>query len=359
MATPRTQPGEELPTENVRAVVLFTLGAVAAAGLLAWILFLARQVLLLVYVSGLLATGFSPLVRLIERQRFVGSRVPRWVAILVVYVGILAALGAIAFIVLPPLVAQTEQFAVRLPELLGTWRSHLVRSGILPRGVTVGEMVQQAPGTTNVVGTVALTLWTLTGGVLGLITILFLTFYLLVDSEDLVTAFVRLFPRPQRPAVQAAAREVTRKVSAWLTGQLILAGVIGTTTAIGLGLIGIPYFYVLAVIAAVGELIPYIGPILAALPGILVAATVSWKLALGVAAFYFVQQNVEASLLVPKLMERQVGLSAVTVLIALLVGAAILGVAGAILAVPTAAILRVVALVLSGEEIEEDAGAAR
>jgi predicted PurR-regulated permease PerM len=98
---------------------------------------------------------------------------------------------------------------------------------------------------------------------------------------------------------------------------------------------------VLALVAAVGEMIPVIGPLIAAIPAILVAFTVSPAVALGVAVFFVVQQQVENHVLVPKVMERQVGVSAVVVIVALLLGGSLLGIVGAILAVPTAAILQV------------------
>jgi predicted PurR-regulated permease PerM len=110
-----------------------------------------------------------------------------------------------------------------------------------------------------------------------------------------------------------------------------------------------PYFYVLALIAAIGELIPIVGPLLAAIPGIGIAAATSWKLGLVVAALYLAQQQLEANVLVPKMMERQVGLTPVSIMVALLLGGALLGIPGAILAVPTAAILQVVAQELIAE----------
>jgi predicted PurR-regulated permease PerM len=180
------------------------------------------------------------------------------------------------------------------------------------------------------------------GGVFGLVTILVLAFYLLVDSGGLVNVFVRLFPRENRAQVQVACRRVTNKVSAWLGGQLLLAGIIGGTAALGLYLMGIPFFYVLALISAIGEMIPIVGPILSSVPAIAVALSVKPALALGVIAFFFAQQQLENHILVPRIMQRQVGISAVFVIIALLIGGSLLGVIGAILAVPTAAILQVV-----------------
>ena len=138
------------------------------------------------------------------------------------------------------------------------------------------------------------------------------------------------------------SRDITIKVSAWLGGQLLLGAIIGTTSAIGLWLLGIPFFYVLALISGVGELIPVVGPVLSAIPAVLIAATVSLKKVLLVIIFFIVQQQFENHVLVPKVMQRQVGVSPVTVIVALLIGGKLLGIVGAILAVPTAAILQVV-----------------
>ena len=110
----------------------------------------------------------------------------------------------------------------------------------------------------------------------------------------------------------------------------------------GLYRLGVPYFYVLALIAAVGELVPVIGPILSAGPAILAGLSVSPQTALFVAIFWIVQQQLENHLLVPKVMERQVGVSPVIVIVALLIGGSVLGILGAVLAVPTAAIVQVI-----------------
>ena len=184
-------------------------------------------------------------------------------------------------------------------------------------------------------------IWGVVGGIFGLVTILILAFYFLLDSDLIVNTFVRLFPRAERRRVADACRRVTTKVSAWLGGQLFLAGVIGASAALALWLMGVPYFYVLALIAAVGELIPIVGPLLAAIPAIAVAATVSWPLALGVTIFFLAQQQFENHVLVPKVMSRQIGVSAVVVIVSLMLGGALMGIVGAILAVPTAAILYV------------------
>ena len=317
---------------------------VALAVAVAWLVYLARGALLLVYVSVVLAIGFSPIVRTIERHPVKrGDRaVPRWLAILVVYLVIVATLTTIGFLVIPPLVDQARELWTRLPLLLDQAQTFLIDRGLLNHRITLEEAVRSAPGTGTAVGTVGRAVTGIAEAVFGFITILILTFYLLIDAEALFTAFARLFPRETRPRVVEVSRKITTKVSAWLNGQLILAGTIGSTAAIGLYLLGVPYFYVLALIAAIGEMVPVIGPVLSSVPAILAGLSVSPQTALFVALFWIAQQQIENHLLVPKVMQRQVGVSPVIVISALLIGGSVLGIIGALLAVPTAAIIQVI-----------------
>jgi predicted PurR-regulated permease PerM len=153
---------------------------------------------------------------------------------------------------------------------------------------------------------------------------------------------IRFVPVERRQSYAHAARDAVLKVSAWLRAQVMLAGVMGTFAAVGLGLMGMPYFYVVALVAAVGETIPIVGPVIGGVTAVAVALTVSTKLALSVGAYFLVLHQLEANILVPKIMERRVGVSPVAVMIALLVGGALWGIIGAILAIPTAAIISVI-----------------
>lgn len=324
---------------------------VALAAMVLWAAYLVRSVLLLIYVSGLLAIGFSPIVRLIERQRLLPigpRRFPRWLAILVLYLFILGTITAIGFLVFPPLVKQAQELWRVAPEMLarGFERAQewLISKGLLSEHLTWRQAVERADvssGGERAFGTVFTAITGVLGGLFGLFTILVLTFYLLVEAGRLRDVMLRMFPRRNRARVDAAARDITLKVSAWLGGQLLLALTIGVTSAIGLWLMDIPFFYVLALISGLGEMIPVVGPILSAIPAVAVAATVSWNKVLLVIIFFVVQQQFENHVLVPKIMERQVGVSAVTVIVALLIGGNLMGITGAILAVPSAAIIQV------------------
>jgi predicted PurR-regulated permease PerM len=331
--------------DSPRALIRYTLVGLALTVFIAWALWEVRDALILVYISALVAIGLSPVVNAIERKRLMRQRVPRWAAILVIYLAIIGAVVAVGVLVIPPIVTQARELAMELPRLLHQGQQWLIDHGLLTREISAQEAVRQTAGGSGAQDTVGLivgAVFGFVGGIFGLITMLVLAFYLLVDSSGLVNVFVRLFPREKRAQVEAACRRVTNKVSAWLGGQLLLGGIIGSTAALGLYLMGVPFFYVLALIAGLGEMIPIVGPILSAVPAVAVALSVKPTLALGVIAFFFAQQQLENHLLVPKIMQRQVGISPVFVIIALLIGGSLLGVIGAILAVPTAAILQVV-----------------
>lgn len=340
-----------------RAIVRYAVLSTVVAILLMWALYLVRSQILLIYVSALFAIGLAPLVRMIERWRLnpIGRRrLPRPAAILLIYATVLGLLAGLGAAVVRPLIDQGRQLWTDLPTRLAWLQEKLVEWGVMPVGTSFTELLKQAPvsGSTDAVTTVLLTIWGFIGGVFGLVTILLLTFYLLVDSERLFNLLVRLFPQSQRERVSKVGAQVSVKVSAWLGGQILLGFIIGITSAVGLALLGVPYFFVLALIAGVGEMIPMVGPLLAAVPTIAVAFTVSPTLGLATAGFCWAVQIVENNFLVPKVMSQQVGLSAITVIVALIIGSSLLGLAGALLAVPTAAILQVLfeELVLADED---------
>ncbi len=328
-----------------RSLIRYGLVGFAIALIALWTLNHVRGSLLMLYVCALFATGLTPLVRWIERQRFLAvgkRRVPRPLAILAIYATVIGTITAIGFAVIPQMVRQSQQFVKELPELIDRGQQQLTKWGVLSPETSFKELLQKSPiGGGDAVTMVMSTVWGLVGGIFGLVTILLLTFYMLVESQSIFDFFVRLFPRGRRSKVAEVSALVTLKVSAWLGGQVFLGFVIGATSAIGLGLMGVPYFFVLALISGVGEMIPMVGPLISAVPAILVAFTVSPGLALGVAVFFLIQQQVENAVLVPKLMGETVGLSAVTVISALIIGGELLGFVGALLAVPTAAIIQV------------------
>jgi len=341
------------PDSDFTRRMLKTVATVAGVAILVALLWAARDALLLVYVSSLIAMGLSPLVKLIERpgRRGARRRVPRWLAILSIYAVIVALVVFVGLLVIPPLVSQGAALWANLPSEFNRLQAFLVSHKLMVHPVTLEEAVQNAPSGAggNAVGTVLVAISSLIGGIFGLITILILTFYLLLEAGSMFEYLARFVPPGRRADVATAARQGVAKVSAWLRAQFILAGVMGTFSAIGLGLMGVPYFYVIALIAAIGETIPIVGPVIGGLAAVAVSITVSAKLALMVGTYFLVLHQLEANVLVPKIMERSVGVSPVAVMVALLVGGSLMGLAGAILAIPTAALLSVIIEELAAE----------
>jgi len=327
--------------------MLQTVAAVAGMVILIAALWAAREALLIIYISALVAMGFSPIVRFIERPRpEERRRLPRWLAILVVYGTIVSILVVLALAVVPPLITQAESLWQKLPAEFNRLQSFLIDHRVMSSRsrVTLEEAVQNTPsGTaTNAVGTVLIAIGSLIGGVFAVVTVVILSFYLMVEADAMFAYLIRFVPAGRRAGVAAASVAAVVRVSAWLRAQFLLAGVMGTFAAVGLWMMPVPYFYVIALVAALGETIPFVGPVIGGATAVAVALTVSPRLAFTVGVYFLVLHQLEANVLVPKIMERRVGVSPVAVMTALLVGAALWGVLGAILAIPTAAILSVI-----------------
>jgi predicted PurR-regulated permease PerM len=180
------------------------------------------------------------------------------------------------------------------------------------------------------------------GGITAVITVLVFTFYMLVEGAGLKRAFLGLFPPRDRPRVNLVLQRIGIKFGGWLRGQIVLSLSVAVPVAIGLSLIGMPYPFLLALIAGLGELVPVVGPALGAAVAILVALSQpTWRL-IAVAIFYTVILNVEPHILVPRIMSQAIGLSPLLTLIALLSGIKLLGILGGLLSIPLAAALQVI-----------------
>ena len=171
---------------------------------------------------------------------------------------------------------------------------------------------------------------------------------MLLEKEKLETRLASLFGSKEE-RVKLLIVKIEEKLGAWLQGQLILSLVIGILSYIGLTLLNIPYALPLAMIAGIMEVIPVIGPIISALPAIFLALTISPFLSIAVAVMYLVIQQLENNLIVPQVMKRAVGLNPLIVILAIAIGSRLLGIAGALLAVPLAVVIQIIA----AEIIEE------
>lgn len=352
-APPPRRVGQRRPLarDDVPRLALWLAGAGAAAVVLVWLLYLLRGVLLLFYVSVLLAAGLGPAVRWVERrgQRHLGDAFSRTLAVLLVYLAGTVLVAALGLMVVPTLLQQATDLSLHMPRMLADLQGWLVARRWLQAPLSVGDVMAQAPVGPDVIGSVLGTVWTVLGGVFGFVTIVVLSIYLLLDADALLGTLVEASGPERRHRVRRMLYDIGQRASAWLSGQLLLGAIIGAITMIALALLGVPYFIVLGVLAGIGELIPYLGPIIAAVPALALAAGTSWQLAALVALFYVILQQFENHILLPRVMAQQVGVSPVVVIVAVLAGGSLWGLTGVILAVPTAAILEILVRQLIAE----------
>ncbi len=324
-------------------LILFAVVALLGGTALAWSLFIVRDALQLLYLSVILALGFSPTVRWIEQRPLLGRKrkVPRTLAVLIGYAGLLALVAGILEIILPAIVSQARDLGTHLPDYLAHAQGWLVSHHLLLRSFSLAELLQHGPSPNDTMSSVFGVVNRALAFVITAFTVLVLSFYLLIEGEPLFLDFVRWLPRDQREAWRNIALDVGLKVGAWMNGQFLLCVMIGTSAGIGFWLIGMPYFYVLALVCGLGELIPMLGPLFSAVPALLLAATISGNTVVVVALFLFVLQQLESNVIVPRLMQKQTGMSALIVIVAIIIGGSLLGVLGALLAVPTAAVIQI------------------
>ena len=323
------------------AIVLGLLGLAYAAG----------GVLVLLFIAILLASALEPIVGVMRDRLPIG----RGATILVVYLSFFVTVLGLAFFVVPAAINQGQEIVTGLPanlEAVRTWANTL-EPAFIGRSITrlteSAERIvatQTTPNPDQVVeaGAVA------AEAVIALATLLTLVFFWLVEHARLQRYLLAYIPADTRAGARDAWNEIESRLGLWVRGQLTLMGTMGLATGTAYFLLGVPGALLLGLIAAITEAIPIVGPLLGAIPAILVASTVSPQLALIVAGVYVVIQLIEGSVLVPLVMRNTVGISPLLVLLSLLVGGAVGGLLGALLAVPIVASAEIILSRLQARE---------
>jgi predicted PurR-regulated permease PerM len=321
---------------------------VALAWMVFWFVVHVTEILILLLVSAILASGFAPAVSFLERCRLPGGiRLARGVAIVVVYLVMFAAIGAIGSMIVVPAVNEAGAFVQSLPGLLEQVQRWV--AGVqqqfpwLPSTSTVLSRLPQQLTDLSGYGTAAAGVaFRFVGGVAASITVLVFAFYMLLEGAAIRRSFLALFSPHERVRVGLLLDHIGAKFGGWLRAQLLLSFTVAVPVALYLAIIGIPFPALLGVIAGLGELIPLVGLWLGAAVAVLVALSQpAWRL-IAVVVFYVVIMNIEPHILVPRIMSRVVGMSPILTLVALLSGIKLLGIIGGLLAVPIAAALQVI-----------------
>lgn len=300
-----------------------------------WLIFLIRDLLIILFVAIILMSALAPLV-----DQLVKFKLPKSLSIAVTYIIIISAVGGLLAGILQPLIEESSRLIVTLPDLT----AQLFNITHIDKSVFQSELTNLSKNIFSITLAVF-------DNVLTIIFLLVITFYLLLERENLEDRIAKLFVNREERSRQLIIK-IEQKLGAWLRGQLILSIIIGLLSFIGLTILNIPYALPLAILAGIMEVVPVIGPIISAIPPLLIALTISPVLALGVIAMFFVIQQVENNLIVPQVMKRAVGLNPLVVILAIAIGSRLLGFAGALLAVPIAVVLQIiVAEVIEGRKI--------
>ena len=310
--------------------LVFQVVGVAAA---VWLVVHTWQLWFLAFTALIVAAAILPAARFGERYR-----VPRAGTVLVVYVVVVGVFVLMGRLLWPALSEQWQQFTAQLPRLLENLKQWLGNldffvgqwGGSLP--APDPEKLRELAGPL-IANTLRVTAGAL-GAVLGLLTIVVLSAYIVIDAERLGRGFLALLPPAERRIAAGLGRPVLDVIGAYVRGQMAVSFCVGVVLAIGLSLLGVRYALLIGALAAVFNVVPFVGSLVASLLGILSALGESVTLAIWTALLFWGTNAFEGKVLVPQLVGRATGLHPLAVLFALLTGAHLAGLIGALVAVP-------------------------
>jgi predicted PurR-regulated permease PerM len=325
--------------------VLQALGIVVLVGLALLLVYNAWRVLTWILIAGVLAAALNPAVEAFERR---GLR-RGWAASLVFGVALLG-ITAIGYLVIPPLVSQVTDFVNAVPDFIDDLTAGRGPLGFLQDRYQIVDRIRAAINERGVGGVLGLSqpaldiVRSVVTAVAGVVTIIFLTFFMLLEGPRTISMLLGLLPSEARPRFERVGRDIYRSISGYATGNLAISVVAGTLATIVLFAVGSDYAIALGLVVAVLDLVPLAGATIAAIiASTVVAIETDWMRTLIVIAFFIAYQQFENQLLQPLVYGRTVELSPLVVLCAVLIGAQLAGIFGALFAIPIAGSLLAVA----------------
>lgn len=308
---------------------LFVAAAFVFAG---WVLIKILPLILALFLSLLLTLALTPVV-----DFFQSKKIPRGLGTFLLFLTIISFFSYAGITIVKPLTEQTR----RLIEGLPLYIDRLIAAPALDSyGEKLSEaLINQFSATSTNVLKATLGAFS---SVIFIVTIFVFTFYLLVEFDEIKKMFINFFPTKKRKKVENIVLVIEKRLGAYLRGQLTLAFIVGSFSFIGLELLGVDYSLSLALIAGALEIVPVIGPVIATIPALIVASGINALTFFGVLGLYFLIQQLENNLLVPKVMERALGFNPLISLLLILTGGTLFGVLGIILAIPTALVCYIV-----------------
>jgi len=295
-----------------------------------------RQIIGLIFASLVLALAFDPWVDWLQKHK-----IPRTLGILIIYFVLFIVFSLSIVLLIPPIIQQASDIAANFPDYYDR-AIGVINALNLPADLNLKEQLAAQIGKLSSLAAGAAsglfgTILSFFGGVFSFLLILILTLYFII-AEAGIKGFIRsITPVQHQVYIIDLIERMQRQLGLWLQGQIILSAVIFILTFVGLLIIGVKNALLLAFLAGVLEIIPLLGPILAAIPGVFFALSQSFTHALLALVVYIIVQQGESNLIVPRVMSKSVDLNPVVVFLAVLIGAKLGGIMGALLAVPVAA----------------------
>jgi predicted PurR-regulated permease PerM len=323
-----------------RAIVR-TVGILVLLLVVLWVAWLSRGVLIWVGVSALFAVAINPAVKSVQRR----LHLPRWSAIVTVYVVLLLALAAAASLLVPPLIDAGQELADDVPGYVERLQESRLVQDLDER---YGLLDQLESRVTEVLGDVAgpdtaFALATrVANGLVAFVAIAVMTFLFSLYGRQLRAWVLKEAPSDQRARVAKIADDIYRVIAGYFVGLLIVAVMAGIIAWIFLSIIGVPGAAVLGFWVSISTLLPLVGATIGAIPYVLVAFFQDWKLGVAALVFVLIYQQVENNVIQPAIQRRTVQLNPLLIIISVLIGAELLGLVGVLLAIPIAGTLQVV-----------------
>lgn len=310
---------------------------VVLAFLAVWVLYVTSDILVLLIASLMLASALDPWVDSLQRR----YHIPRQISMFGIYAILLAIITSAVILLAPPVIDEVQQMAQDFPTYyarVGSWLGEINRQSGSTNTTPLNDLSQAVTAATSGIFSLITSIF---GGIASFILVLFMTYYLVVD-EGAIKRTVSVAPKRYQAYLAGLLNRVEDQIGVWLRAQLILMGIIAVMTYVFLMIVGMPYALVLAIFAGFTEFIPYLGPLLGAVPAVFLAYSISPIMAITVAAAYYLIQLLENNVIVPKVMEKALGLSPIISIMVFLIGARLAGIAGALLAIPLATVGMVV-----------------
>jgi predicted PurR-regulated permease PerM len=333
-----------MSTPEVRVVavrprtVLVVLGITVLVGIVLVLGYVAWHVLSWILIAILLAAALNPAVEVFERRGL--SRI--WAAS-IVFILALAAMTGIGFLVIPPLVTQVGEFIEAVPDFIDDLTRGRGPLGFLQDDYQIVDRIREAIESEGAGGVLGLGLPVLdvvrsvVTAVIGVITVIFLTFFMLLEGPRTIERTLSLLPDPTRARYERVGREIYRTISGYVSGNLLISLIAGTVSTVVLFAVGSDYAIALGLVVAILDLIPLAGATLAAIiVSTVVLIETDWVRGVIVVAFFVAYQQFENHVLQPLVYGRTVQLSPLAVLCAVLIGAELAGILGALVAIPVA-----------------------